>query len=110
MEFASANWGGLSEEVPLMIKLKEPADIKSVVLNQLGGSGGNISVFTNDRLTMDGAKLVGTNSFTSPELTIPLASPTKAQYVIVVIKALPKLAAPKTQYNFGLRLAEVSVQ
>ena len=59
---------------------------------------------------MDGAKLVGTNSFTSPELTIPLASPTKAQYVIVVIKALPKLAAPKTQYNFGLRLAEVSVQ
>ncbi|WP_422757759.1 ABC transporter substrate-binding protein [Paenarthrobacter sp. C1] len=110
MEFASANWGGLSEEVPLMIKLKEPADIKSVVLNQLGGSGGNISVFTNDRPAMDGAKLVGTNSFTSPELTIPLASPTKAQYVIVVIKALPKLAAPKTQYNFGLRLAEVSVQ
>ena len=110
MEFASANWGGLSEEVPLMIKLKEPADIKSVVLNQLGGSGGSISVFTNDRPAMDGAKLVGTNSFTSPELTIPLASPTKAQYVIVVIKALPKLAAPKTQYNFGLRLAEVSVQ
>ncbi|MFJ4229696.1 ABC transporter substrate-binding protein [Paenarthrobacter nicotinovorans] len=110
MEFATANWGGLSEEVPLMIKLKEPADVKSVVLNQLGGSGGNISVFTNDRPAMDGAKLVGTNSFTSPELTIPLAAPTKAQYVIVVIKALPKLAAPKTQYGFGLRLAEVAVQ
>ncbi|MEV7662690.1 ABC transporter substrate-binding protein [Paenarthrobacter sp. NPDC089316] len=110
MEFASANWGGLAEEVPLMIKLKEPADVKSVVLNQLGGSGGSISVFTNDRPAMDGAKLVGTNSFTSPELTIPLATPTKAQYVIVVIKALPKLAAPKTQYGFGLRLAEVDVQ
>ncbi|MDI2033640.1 ABC transporter substrate-binding protein [Paenarthrobacter nitroguajacolicus] len=110
MEFATANWGGLAEEVPLMIKLKEPADVKSVVLNQLGGSGGNISVFTNDRPAMDGAKLVGTNSFTSPELTIPLATPTKAQYVIVVIKALPKLAAPKTQYGFGLRLAEVAVQ
>ncbi|MFC8039358.1 ABC transporter substrate-binding protein [Paenarthrobacter sp. NPDC057355] len=110
MEFATANWGGLSEEVPLVIKLKEPADVKSVVLNQLGGSGGNISVFTNDRPAMDGAKLVGTNSFTSPELTIPLATPTKAQYVIVVIKALPKLAAPKTQYGFGLRLAEVAVQ
>jgi len=110
MEFATANWGGLAGEVPLMIKLKEPADVKSVVLNQLGGSGGDISVFTNDRPAMDGAKLVGTNSFTSPELTIPLATPTKAQYVIVVIKALPKLAAPKTQYGFGLRLAEVAVQ
>ncbi|MFJ5957395.1 ABC transporter substrate-binding protein [Paenarthrobacter sp. NPDC092416] len=110
MEFASANWGGLSEEMPLVVKLKEPAEVKSVVLNQLGGSGGSISVFTNDRPAMDGAKLVGTNSFTSPELTMPLAAPTQTQYVIVVIKALPKLAAPKTQFGFGLRLAEVTVQ
>lgn len=110
MEFATANWGGLVEEVPLVIKLKEPAEVKSVVLNQLGGSGGSISVYTNDRPAMDGAKLVGTNSFTSPELTMPLAAPTQTQYVIVVIKALPKLAAPKTRYGFGLRLAEVTVQ
>lgn len=111
MEFASADWGGgLTDEMPLVVKLKEPAEIKSVVLNQLGGSGGSISVYTNDRPAMDGAKLVGTNSFTSPELTMPLAAPTQAQYVIVVIKTLPKLAAPKTRFGFGLRLAEVTVQ
>lgn len=96
--------------MPLVIKLKEPAEVKSVVLNQLGGSGGSISVFTNDRPAMDGAKLVGTNSFTSPELTMPLAAPTQTQYVIVVIKSLPKLAAPKTRFGYGLRLAEVTVQ
>jgi hypothetical protein len=110
MEFASANWGGLSGEMPLVVKLKQPTEVKSVVLNQLGGSGGSISVYTNDRPAMDGAKLVGTNSFTSPELTMPLAAPTQTQYVIVVIKTLPKLAAPKTQFGFGLRLAEVTVQ
>lgn len=110
MEFASANWGGLFEDMPLVVKLKEPTEVKSVVLNQLGGSGGSISVYTNDRPAMDGAKLVGTNSFTSPELTMPLAAPTQTQYVIVVISALPKLAAPKTRFGFGLRLAEVTVQ
>ena len=110
MEFATPDWGGLSGEMPLVIKLKEPAEVKSVVLNQLGGSGGSISVFTNDRPAMDGAKLVGTNSFTSPELTMPLAAPTQTQYVIVVIKSLPKLAAPKTRFGYGLRLAEVTVQ
>lgn len=110
MEFASADWGGLSNEMPLVVKLKEPAEVKSVVLNQLGGSGGSISVYTNDRPAMDGAKLVGTNSFTSPELTMPLAAPTQTQYVIVVIKSLPKLAAPKTRFGYGLRLAEITVQ
>lgn len=110
MEFASANWGGLFEDMPLVVKLKEPTEVKSVVLNQLGGSGGSISVYTNDRPAMDGAKLVGTNSFTSPELTMPLAAPAQTQYVIVVISALPKLAAPKTRFGFGLRLAEVTVQ
>jgi hypothetical protein len=110
MEFATADWGGLFGEMPLVVKLKEPAEVKSIVLNQLGGSGGSISVYTNDRPAMDGAKLVGTNSFTSPELTMPLAAPTQTQYVIVVIKALPKLAAPKTRFGYGLRLAEVTVQ
>ena len=54
-----------------------------MTLSQLGASGGNISVFTNDRPSLDGAKQVGTNSFTSSDLTMPLQEPTEAQYVIV---------------------------
>jgi hypothetical protein len=41
---------------------------------------------------------------------MPLAEPVTAQYVIVSIKTLPKLAAPKTRYGYGLRLAEIKVQ
>ena len=111
MEFASDSWGGFAPDgVPLVVKLKGPAQISSVTLSQLGASGGNISIFTNDRPSLDGAKQVGSNSFTSPELTLPLPEPVTAQYVIVSIKSLPKLAAPKTRYGFGLRLAEIKVQ
>jgi hypothetical protein len=111
MEFATDNWGGLAPEgVPLVVKLKSPSEVSSITLSQLGASGGSISLFTNDRPSMDGAKLVGTNSFTSPDLTVPLADPVKAQYVIVSIKTLPKLAAPKTRFGFGLRLADIKIQ
>ncbi|WP_181364988.1 ABC transporter substrate-binding protein [Arthrobacter sp. HMWF013] len=111
MEFATEGWGGLAADgVPLVVKLKSPASVSSITLTQLGASGGNISVFTNDRPSLDGAKLVGTNSFTSTDLTMPLAEPVQAQYVIVSIKTLPKLAAPKTRYGFGIRLAEIKVQ
>ncbi|MET1089645.1 MAG: ABC transporter substrate-binding protein [Arthrobacter sp.] len=111
MEFATENWGGLAPQgVPLVVKLKSPATISSITLSQLGGSGGNITVYTNDRPSIDGAKAVGTNSLTSTDLNIPLAEPAKAQYVIVSINALPRLAAPKTRYGFGLRLAEIKVQ
>ncbi|QHK20967.1 ABC transporter substrate-binding protein [Pseudarthrobacter psychrotolerans] len=111
MEFATENWGGLANDgVPLFIKLKSPAKVSSITLTQLGASGGNLSVFTNDRPSLDGAKLVGTNSFTSTDLTMPLAEPVEAQYVIVSIKSLPKLAAPKTRYGFGIRLAEIKIQ
>ncbi|GAB3571127.1 hypothetical protein GCM10027405_36790 [Arthrobacter alkaliphilus] len=111
MEFATADWGGLAPDgVSLLVKLKAPSQVTSVTLSQLGASGGNINVYTNDRPAMDGAKLVGTNSFTSPELTMPLSSPVTAQYVIISIKSLPKLTAPKTRYGYGLRLAEIKVQ
>lgn len=111
MEFATQEWGGLAPEgVPLVVKLESPATVSSITLSQLGGSGGSITVHTNDRPSLDGAKSVGTNSFTSTDLTMPLAEPVEAQYVIVSIKTLPKLAAPKTRYGYGIRLAEIKVQ
>ena len=111
MEFATENWGGLAPQgVPLVVKLKGTATVSSITLSQLGGSGGNITVYTNDRPSMDGAKAVGTNSFTSTDLNMPLPEPVQAQYVIISINSLPKLAAPKTRYGYGLRLAEIKVQ
>src|SRR3712207_8296313 len=48
--FATENWGGLAPQgVPLVVKLENPATVSSITLSQLGGSGGNITVYTNDR-------------------------------------------------------------
>lgn len=111
MEFATEGWGGLAPDgVTLAIELKEAATVSSITLSQLGGSGGNLTIYTNDTPTLEGAKSVGTNSFTSMDLNIPLAEPTQSKYVLVAINALPKLAQPKTRYGFGLRLAEIKVQ
>lgn len=111
MEFATEGWGGLAPDgVTLAIELKESATVSSITLSQLGGSGGNLTIYTNDTPTLEGAKSVGTNSFTSMDLNIPLAEPTQSKYVLVAINALPKLAQPKTRYGFGLRLAEIKVQ
>ncbi|RAX17605.1 ABC transporter substrate-binding protein [Pseudarthrobacter sp. AG30] len=111
MEFATENWGGLAPQgVPLVVKLKSKATVSSITLSQLGGSGGNITVYTNDQPSLDGAKSIGTSSFTSTDLNMPLPEPVQAQYVLVSINSLPKLAAPKTRYGYGLRLAEIKVQ
>lgn len=111
MEFPTDNWGGLAPDgVALLVKLEGPSKISSITLNQLGASGGSISVFTNDRPSLDGAKQVGTDGFTSPALSMTLAEPVTAQYVIVSIDTLPKLSAPKTRFGFGLRLAEIKIQ
>ncbi|MDQ4503928.1 ABC transporter substrate-binding protein [Sinomonas sp. ASV322] len=110
MEFGSEDWGGLVKSVSLSVKLKEVSDIKQVELDQLGGTGGSVSVYTNAQPDLTGATLAGTSSFNSEKLVLPLPNAVKAQYVIIQIKALPRLSAPKTQYPYGLRLAEIKIQ
>ncbi|MEA5455541.1 ABC transporter substrate-binding protein [Sinomonas sp. JGH33] len=110
MEFGSESWGGIVKSVALAVKLKEVSDIKQVELDQLGGTGGSVSVYTNAQPDLSGATLASTTSFNSEKLVVPLPNTVKAQYVIIQINALPKLAAPKTQYPYGLRLAEIKVQ
>jgi hypothetical protein len=39
-----------------------------------------------------------------------VANSPSAKYVIIQINSLPRLSAPKTQYNFGLRLTEIKVE
>ena len=110
MEFAREDWGGFVRNVSLVVKLQDAAKISQVTLVQSGGSGGNISVYTNSSPNLTGATLAGTTSFTGPQVSVPVANAPTAEYVIVQINSLPRLSAPKTQYGFGLRLAEIKVE
>ncbi|MBT1004309.1 ABC transporter substrate-binding protein [Paenarthrobacter sp. DKR-5] len=110
LEFASADFGGFAKNLVVAIQLKQPSDISSVAISQLGGSGGSFSILVNDKPSLDGAKEVARNSFTAPEITLPVSPSAKGQYVIINVTQLPKLQNPLTQYPFGLRIAEVKVQ
>lgn len=110
MEFAREDWGGFTKSVALAVKLKDQAQIKQVTLLQSGGSGGNFSIYTNDQPSLTGATLAGTSSFTGPQVVVPVTGTPTATYVIIQINSLPRLSAPKTQYPFGLRLAEIKVE
>lgn len=110
MEFAREDWGGFTKSVALSVKLANPAQIKQVTLIQSGGSGGNLSIYTNSQPSLSGAALAGTTSFTGPQVSVPVSGSPTAQYVIIQINALPRLSAPKTQYPYGLRLAEIKVE
>jgi hypothetical protein len=109
MEFAREDWGGFAKSVSLAVKLKDVSDIKQVELDQLGATGGSVSVYTNAAPDLAGATLAGTSSFNGPQLVFQLPTAVKAQYVIIQINALPKLANFKV-YPYGLRLAEIKAQ
>jgi hypothetical protein len=109
MEFAREDWGGFAKSVALSVKLKDVSDIKQVELDQLGATGGSVSVYTNAAPDLAGATLAGTSSFNGPQLVFQLPTAVKAQYVIIQINALPKLANFKV-YPYGLRLAEIKAQ
>ncbi|GAA2201423.1 ABC transporter substrate-binding protein [Sinomonas flava] len=110
MEFAREDWGGFVRSVALAVELKDKVPVKQVTLSQSGGSGGNLSIYTNDEPSLSGATLAGTTSFTGPQVSVPVANSPSAKYVIIQINSLPRLSAPKTQYNFGLRLTEIKVE
>ncbi|KHL04363.1 hypothetical protein [Sinomonas humi] len=109
MEFAREDWGGFAKSVTLAVKLQSVSDIKQVELDQLGATGGSVSVYTNATPDLGGAALAGTSSFNGPQLVFQLPSAVKAQYVLIQINALPRLANYKV-YPYGLRLAEIKVQ
>ncbi|MDQ6754590.1 MAG: ABC transporter substrate-binding protein [Actinomycetota bacterium] len=109
LEFSNDNFAGLTSSVNLVVQLKQVSDIKSVTLTQLGGSGGSFKLLTNSQPSLDGAKDIGTGSFTAPDITLPAPQGTKAQYVIISFTQLPKQQSFQT-YPYAAKIAEISIK
>jgi len=112
-QYVSDTFGGYAGNMALVVELKEPSSISSVVLTQLSGTGGNFSVLLNDEPTLDGANQVAQGSFTAQKTTIPVpeqdgAAP-KAQYVLINFTQLPRLSNPMGGPPYGIRMAEIEV-
>ena len=110
--YANEQFGGLAENMALVVELKEPSTVSKVTIDQLNGSGGTFSVLLNDQPTLEGANQVAQNGFTGPSVSIPVtgdAESRTAKYVIINFTQLPRLSNVEAQFPWGLRIAEIRI-
>lgn len=111
--YANETFGGLAQNLALVVELEEPSSISEVQIEQLNSSGGSFTVMLNDEPTLEGATQVAQSGFTGPSVTfnVPQANgaPPTAQYVIVNFTQLPRLSNVQAQYPWGMRIAEINV-
>lgn len=111
--FANDVFGGLAQNMALVVELEEESAVSEIQIEQLNSSGGNFTVLLNDEPTLEGATQIAQTGFTGPSVNIPVpevdgAAPT-ARYVIVNITQLPRLSNVQAQYPWGVRIAEINV-
>lgn len=109
VEFSDATFASLTESIDLAVELKQESTISSLSINQIGGTGGQFSVLTNSKPSLEGAKKIGSGSFTAPEFTVKFAGNPKGKYVIISFTQMPKLQ-PFSTYPYGMKVAEIAVK
>ncbi|MHA7154375.1 ABC transporter substrate-binding protein [Arthrobacter sp. TMN-50] len=111
--FANETFGGLAQNMALIVELEEESTINQIQIAQLNGSGGSFTVLLNDEPTLDGAEQIAQSSFTGPTINIPVppsaeGEPATAQYIIVNLTQLPRLTNVQAVFPWGVRIAEIS--
>lgn len=111
--FANETFGGLAQNMALVVELEEESTINQIQIEQLNGSGGSFTVLLNDEPTLDGADQIAQSSFTGPTINIPVppgadGEPATAQYIIVNLTQLPRLTNVQAVFPWGVRIAEIS--
>lgn len=111
--YANETFGGLAQNLALVVELEEPSSISEIQIEQLNSSGGSFTVLLNDEPTLEGATQVAQSGFTGPSVTFNVpqtdGAPPTAQYVIVNFTQLPRLSNVQAQYPWGMRIAEINV-
>lgn len=111
--YANEAFGGLAQNLALVVELEEPSSISEIQIEQLNSSGGSFTVLLNDEPTLEGATQVAQSGFTGPSVTFNVpqvnGAPPTAQYVIVNFTQLPRLTNVQAQFPWGMRIAEINV-
>ncbi|WP_218711983.1 hypothetical protein [Arthrobacter sp. BF1] len=109
VEFSSAPFADQTDSINLVVELQAESTISSVTINQLAGTGGQFNILTNSKPDLQGAKKIGSGSFSAPEFTLTAAPGATAKYVIINFTELPRLQ-PFVTYPFGLKITEISIK
>lgn len=115
LAFGSAAFGGLTNSIHFTAELEQATSVGTLTINQISGTGGTFTVYASEDSSIEGAKQVGSGTFTATgETTVTLdkeAQDGKTKYIMVQFTEAPTLSQPIVAgYPFGLRLAEISVR
>ncbi|MFW0109466.1 serine/threonine protein kinase [Rothia sp. P13129] len=111
--FATPNFGGATDSFALAFQLQERTVVSELTIEQINGSGGAFTVYTNNTPSLDGATEVGSGSFNAPKVNVKLDQKKQGegiQYVLVKFTEAPLLGQPIAGYNYGVRIAEVTAR
>jgi hypothetical protein len=111
--YKSAVFGGFTQQMVLAIELKQDADVSSVDLSGLNGTGGKVQILVGDTDNPEDAQERYSGSFSGPSLSADLgsgSSSAKSKYVFVSITELPRLATATGTYPYGFEVGEIQVK
>ena len=110
--FGTENFSGLVTGVGLAIKLQTPTLTNTVTIDQIGGTGGAFTVYTNSKDSLDGAVEVAKGTISGPSTAVKLDTAKQADktgYVIIVFNSASRQSQPIARMPYGLRISELKV-
>ena len=105
------NFGGYTRSMNFVIELEEARDIEKVTVESLASSAGQLAIGVASEDGLGDLRRAGEGTFVDGKAEVDITDDQgNAKYVVVTVTELPQLAVDNTQYAYGMRLSEITVE
>ena len=105
------NFGGYARSMNFVVELQEPRDVTTVTVDSLASTGGTIAIGIAGEEGLGDLRRGGEGTFVDGTAEVDIADEQgEARYVVVTVTELPQLTLDNSQYAYGLRLSEITVE
>lgn len=105
------NFGGYTRSMNFVIELEEARDIEKVTVESLASSAGQLAIGVASEDGLGDLRRGGEGTFVDGKAEVDITDDQgNAKYVVVTVTELPQLAVDNTQYAYGMRLSEITVE
>lgn len=104
------NFGGYTRSMNFVVELEEARDISTVTVESVASSDGQLAVGVASEDGLADLRRGGEGTFVDGKAEVEITDEQgDAKYVVVTVTELPQLALDNSQYAYGLRLSEITV-
>lgn len=105
------NFGGYTRSMNFVVELEEPRDVSTVTVESLASTGGQIAIGLAGDEELGDLRRGGEGTFVDGKAEVDITDEQgDAKYVVVTVTELPQLTLDNSQYAYGLRLSEITVE